>query len=637
MIFNALEAVSNQKKTKDRGSTVINTMHVILLFFFNFVWMSGSTAGSSRKPASNILKRGRTIIKKRHESTKKSVPRSNVLKVMDESDPSDAEDLKIDDSKELNLTIPHEDTESDGSIEVSHSKEPVKLNDKLISGEEVEIRPSFESKNSLPEPVDDFEKRSSLKMDDSDDKTLEASDFQRTRSNKCFKTSADYPKLYISATSALEENEIAKSSLLKNIKGIQNVGTDSYGIEISNSRFFVPKDYVYSGVENAMDDLKFEVDPEMRKVLQESTQTNNNSINIDNSEVMTGVQESPHANESKDIFSFDSKNKENSLLLQTSKFKESKEEYKNDSSSNKKPRLFLKKSESRSGSEIVDSLLDTNHKQNIFNSTLKNRIFSTSLDNLNLRTHSADNSSNSVIRKIRQKEDSNPYNDCDSRIRYRDTNDVVTARPRSFPIEPYLPCKSPDDVDLSNIKKEKDKEKEKYNSTYPILSSLENLPRSTLDTPFASFSSRVASREFPTSFSKETNRGLDCVSTQKTVNGALKFDSDSQEIGKNLTLCEANRLKRMKFLSMNLSQSEPATESETSNSAVITRRTRNESSSSISESKIGQNSSDSMFKDKLLIGRTSSLREKFETIVEDVELRPGRQIGTIIRDCKSQK
>ncbi|XP_043517381.1 cytospin-A-like isoform X7 [Frieseomelitta varia] len=588
----------------------------------------GSAAGSSRKPASNILKRGRTIIKKRHESTKKSVPRSNVLKIMDESDPSDMEDLKIDDSKELNLTISHEDTESDGSIKVSQSKEPVKLNDKLISGEEVEIRPSFESKNSLSEPVDDFEERSSLKMDDSDDKSLEASDFQRTRSNKSFKT-LDYPKLYISATSVLEENEIAKSSLLKNIKGIQNVGTDSYGIEISNSRFFVPKDYVYSGVENAMDDLKFEVDPEMRKVLQESTQTNNNSINIDNFEVMTDVQESPHANESKAkaIFSSDSKNKENSLLLQTSKFKESKEEYKNDSSSNKKPRLFLKKSESRSGSEIVDSLLDTNHKQNIFDSALKNRIFSTSLDNLNLRTHSADNPSNSVTRKIRQKEDSNPYNDCDSRIRYRDTNDVATARPRSFSIEPYLPCKSPDDIDLSNIKKVKNKEKEKYNSTYPILSSLENLPRSTLDTPFASFSSRVASKEFPTSFSKETTRGLDCVSTQKTVNGALKFDSDSQKIGKNLTLCEANRLKRMKFLNMNLSQSEPATRYETSNSAVITRRTRNESSSSISESKIGQNSSDSMFKDKLLIGRTSSLREKFETIVEDVELRPGRQIA----------
>ncbi|KOX72039.1 Cytospin-A [Melipona quadrifasciata] len=588
----------------------------------------GSAAGSSRKPASNILKRGRTIIKKRHESTKKSVPKSNVLKVMDESDPSDAEDLKIDDSKELNLTISHEDTESHGSIKVSHSKEPVKLNDKLIFGEEVEIRPSFKSKNSLSEPVDDFEKRSSLKMNDSNDKTLEASDFQRTKSNKCFKTSADYPKLYISATSALEENEIAKLSLLKNIKGIQNVGTDSYGIEISNSRFFVPKDYVYSGVENAMNDLKFEVDQEMRKVLQESIQTNNNSINTDNSEVMAGVhQDSPHANEPKvkDIFSFDSKNKENSLLLQTSKFKESKEDYKNDCSLNKKPRLFLKKSESRSGSEIVDSLLDTNHKHNIFNSALKNRIFSTSLDNLNLRTHFADNPSNSVTRKIRQKEDSNPYNDCDSRIRYRDTNDVVTARPRSFPIEPYLLCKLPDDVDTSNTKKKKDKGKEKYNSTYPILSSLENLPRSTLDTPFASFSSRVASKELPTSFSKETSRGLDCVSTQKTVNGVSKFDNDLQEIGKNLTLCEANRLKRMKFLNMNLSQSELATGPETSNSPVITRRIRNESS--ISESKIDQNSSDSMFKDKLLIGRTSSLKEKFETIVEDVELRPSRQIA----------
>ncbi|XP_017791275.1 PREDICTED: cytospin-A isoform X2 [Habropoda laboriosa] len=41
----------------------------------------------------------------------------------------------------------------------------------------------------------------------------------------------------------------------------------------------------------------------------------------------------------------------------------------------------------------------------------------------------------------------------------------------------------------------------------------------------------------------------------------------------------------------------------------------------------GQNGSESTAKDKSLVGRTSSLREKFETIVEDVELRSGRQIA----------
>ncbi|KAG9431935.1 cytospin-A isoform X1 [Apis mellifera carnica] len=46
-----------------------------------------------------------------------------------------------------------------------------------------------------------------------------------------------------------------------------------------------------------------------------------------------------------------------------------------------------------------------------------------------------------------------------------------------------------------------------------------------------------------------------------------------------------------------------------------------------SNSKINQNNNTLAFKNKSLIGRTSSLREKFETIIEDVDLKPGRQIA----------
>ncbi|XP_071874082.1 uncharacterized protein isoform X4 [Bombus fervidus] len=593
----------------------------------------GSTAGNSRKPANNILKRGRTIIKRRHECRKGAL-KSNLFKKTSELDPNEKEDLQIDDLKELNSVIHQEDIEFDDSSEILYSKDPIKLNDKLISGKEIEICPSYESKDNLLELVDDFEKQPLIELDSNNEAlNIETSNFKRTKSKKLLKTSEDYQKVHVSSISASEENEIAKSSLLKNIKGIQNAGTDSYGIQISNSRFFVPKNYVYSGLENAMDDLKFEVDPEMRKVLQESTQTSSDSINTDNSEV-TSTQESQHTNEPKmkDIFLSDTKDKENSLLSQfgTSKFNESEEESKSDFSSNKKPRLFLKKSESRSGREIVDSLLDSTRKQDIFTSTLENRTFSTSLDNLNLRTYSADHLDNSNVRKIKQKEDLIPLNGYinKSAIRYRDTNDLISVRPKSFPFEPYLPSKS-EDLVLANIKKRKDKEREEY-GTYSILSSLENLPRSALDPPLAPFSSRLAPKEHLISFSKETTRALDSTSTQKTTSGALGFNNELREIGKNLTLCEANRLKRMKFLNMNLSQSEPSIESQT-NSLVITdeKKIQNESLSSTSELKIGQNSSDSMFKDKSLIGRTSSLREKFETIIEDVELRPGRQIGTI--------
>ncbi|XP_076639483.1 cytospin-A isoform X4 [Colletes latitarsis] len=80
----------------------------------------GNTIGFNRKPASNILKRGRTIIKRRHES-KKGASRTNMVKTMTEPDPFKTENVKClplnDDgdsiiSEELNLTLPREDTES---------------------------------------------------------------------------------------------------------------------------------------------------------------------------------------------------------------------------------------------------------------------------------------------------------------------------------------------------------------------------------------------------------------------------------------------------------------------------------------------------------------------------------------------
>ncbi|XP_020711565.2 uncharacterized protein LOC105692063 isoform X3 [Athalia rosae] len=77
---------------------------------------------------------------------------------------------------------------------------------------------------------------------------------------------ADYPKLYkLSMSSKLKENPV-----LKEITAIQSSQGDSYGINISNSQFYVPKNYVFSDTECAMDDLMFEVDPEMINLLRKS-------------------------------------------------------------------------------------------------------------------------------------------------------------------------------------------------------------------------------------------------------------------------------------------------------------------------------------------------------------------------------
>ncbi|XP_076684250.1 uncharacterized protein LOC143377150 isoform X3 [Andrena cerasifolii] len=625
----------------------------------------GHATGNSRRPASNILKRGRTIIKRRHESRNGAL-QSSLLSPVTGSDPSETESLKSppsedpDDSglSELNLSLPYEGAESDDGSGELCSKEPIKLDEKLISGEEVEFCPTFhlEKKIDLSASKDDtldftddasedpciLERRSSTESSGSGDRAPgeEICESKATDSREPRKIAEDYPKLYIPNVSASEDNITAKSSLLKGIKGIQNMGKQrdvSYGINISNSRFFVPKNYIFSGVENSMDDLKFEVDPEMRKVLQESTQTN-------------GIVETPRANtiqESQNSAKLTlERNKENSLLLQAPRApKESdslklEDEYANDYVLNKKRRLFLKKNESRSGSAIVDSLLDnTTLNQDVSNSTLQSKSFSTSLDNLNFRTISR-----STEDKPRNREDLTAVDDSNTRngIQYRDKGDFIYSRPQSVPTESYLYRKSDGSGPLS-IKKAHAEKIEKgvpnrveKHTAYPILSSLENLPRSPIDTSLVPETPRLPSRESSIPRSKNSTRTLDSqASSQRALIGSLKFDNELEETRKGLTLCEANRLKRMRFLNMNLSQSEESTEEQCmTNGSVVTdekKPVKSEPASVNSDFKTGQSGNDPTVacKDKSLIGRTSSLREKFETIIEDVELRPGRQIGTI--------
>ncbi|XP_076639477.1 uncharacterized protein LOC143351615 isoform X1 [Colletes latitarsis] len=628
----------------------------------------GNTIGFNRKPASNILKRGRTIIKRRHES-KKGASRTNMVKTMTEPDPFKTENVKClplnDDgdsiiSEELNLTLPREDTESGDDNNELCSKEPIKLDEKLVSGEEVEFCPTFGSDAlDLDKTIDVstlnidmlelndvasanpyiLQKQLSIESDDIDEKLLnkEICNHKIIDSKEILELTENYPKLYIPNVSASEENIVTKLSLLKDIKGIQNIGEDSVGINISNSRFYVPKNYLFSGVENSMNDLKFEVDPRMSKALQECTQANSNA---EYSRSIT--QESQNEPKSKG----DKENLSNELNV-TSKLGN---EHNNDYFLTKKRRLFLKKNESRSGSEIVNSLLDnTIHNRNVYSSTLRNKSFSTSLDNINfnITTHSID-----IHDKSKSKEPLT--DDCDnnkgSAIEYTDKNDPVFSRSQSVPTESCL-YKQSEDLHYLNVRKTNTENTRKEmnersvatctekHSTYPILSSLENLPESTIDTSLASITSRFTSKEPINSSSKKSIRSLDSLNsfalTQRTSNGPLIFDNKLQGSNRNLTLCEANRLKRMKFLNMNLSQSEINTdELPKINGSVVTdqkRPPKNEIRILDSDSKIDQNVGDSMFvcKDKALIGRTSSLREKFETIVEDVELRPGRQIGTI--------
>ncbi|XP_076397556.1 uncharacterized protein LOC100874855 isoform X6 [Megachile rotundata] len=624
-----------------------------------------NAAGNSRKPSSNILKRGRTIIKRRQES-KKGALRTNVLKTIGEPGSHKTEDFKLDSvvSNKLNRTFSEENVRSD-KFRSEHSKEPG-LNEKFISAGEVEFciaaKDTLEDNEKTCVPAledyglkstkDTFEEQRDSKRYSS----MESDEFEGKVSsgnlNEFTISAEDYPKLYVPNTFVSVENTAAKSYLLKNIKGIQSTGQDSYCINISNSRFFVPKNYVYSGMENAMDDLKFEVDPEMRKMLEESTRENSNAeiFRIRASEKL----DEPDPDGTGSAVLFNPKGKENSSLLHFSKLsKESAAETSSKlegDSLNKKRRLFLKKTESRSGSEIIDSLLDTDYKQNIFNSALRSRSFSTSLDNLNFHTIiQPSNNFHSDANKVRNNERLTAIND-HSNI----GKGTTYSRAKSLPTGSCLYRKS-EDFDVSNKarantenactvpKVEKSgrdaggPQVEKHNT---ILSSLENLPKSAIDTPTTPIASKLSSSREPfNSYCKNNVRAADSIAVSPTSlprasDEPLKFRNDPQETKKTLTLREANRLKRMKFLNMDLSRSESDTEYGTEDSVANDRKrliecetSRTNSDCKISESVV--NDTTFACKDRSLIGRTSSLREKFETIIEDVELRPGRQLGTI--------
>ncbi|XP_078042987.1 uncharacterized protein LOC144473204 isoform X2 [Augochlora pura] len=499
----------------------------------------GSLTRSRRKPASNILKRGRTVVKKRYDS-KKCALNSSMSNIKNDSDSCHADNSRKLEEPEgpiapkiINLnTEPHDNSRLQGS------KQPVQLDDKLISGEEIEFYPAFNLGTVLNSPED-----SHVLQNRTDD---------NKRSDELSKSSEDYPKSNILNVATAEKIAVAKSALLKDIKSIQNVGKDSYGISISNSKFYVPMNYVFSGMENVMDDLKFEADPGMRKMLQECTQ----SIKEKESPTLSisTELETDKENLSKE---FDTMSKEKTV---------------GESFLNKKRKLLLNKTES---SSEIGSILDTAQKNIDSKTNMWNKNDSGSLENIDFSGKS-------------KSEKELLLNDYDSikgtTIHYRDKTNQIYLRPRSAPVESYVHRNTDhlyhSKTDTGIMKKEK-------TVSHPILSSLENLLRS------------------PDS--------LNSSPTQKISNELQK--------NKNLSLCEVNRLKRMQFMNTNLSESDGSTVEQ----QIVSNE--KESTNVSSNAKGSQNDFAFTGKDKSLIGRTSSLREKFETIIEDVELRPGRQIA----------
>lgn len=171
---------------------------------------------SDRKSSSVILKRGRTI-RKRGEPVR-------IVPMRQRKFPSDSA--------------------LDRSAGKNHLSCPVvQVGEQLLTGTEVEFCPIANEKRSEKE------------------------------SESVIKGSSNegYKKLYIPASADRGNKRKSKNYLLKNIQSIESNGNDnSYGINVSNSRFFVPKNYLYLDRQRSMDDLRFEVDPQMGKLFHES-------------------------------------------------------------------------------------------------------------------------------------------------------------------------------------------------------------------------------------------------------------------------------------------------------------------------------------------------------------------------------
>ncbi|XP_034939563.1 cytospin-A-like isoform X2 [Chelonus insularis] len=78
---------------------------------------------------------------------------------------------------------------------------------------------------------------------------------------------------------------------LNDIRSIESDNNNSYHINVSNSKFFVPRDYFFSNIGRSLDDLRFNVDPEMTKILRESIEQKSKKINKNKNDDNHSVQQ----------------------------------------------------------------------------------------------------------------------------------------------------------------------------------------------------------------------------------------------------------------------------------------------------------------------------------------------------------
>lgn len=624
--------------------------------------------GSKRKTASVILKRGRTILKNRCDSKKHSLRNSLSSKMITSG--QDLHKLKPEDVNIIASPCQNGfDLSPDSSLAIENTtpsaKKAIKLEDKLISGEEIEICPTFRIDNRRTECVADEtdvhlvnenSRQAKISGDESSKLYLNLNNFESNKSHSSINSdkspiiAEDYPKLYITVTNLSDKEAVTKNSLLKNIRSIQNADRDAYGINISNSRFFVPKDYVFSGIECVMNDLKFEVDPEMGKLLQRSYSNPQISTNspglidietgpsfLDNT--MVSSETSIALNNSAGQRNEDSNFKYLRTLSDTSlvnlRLKESNR-------TEQRQKLFLNKRESKPSHEVIDSLLGETTSKSETSAALQIR----NIESLNkLDDHVNLHESEEKSREMK-------YGNCKffpSKVSHsRDEtvkqetcyNQLWTAKSVIIDDEKITTKSASDILEKSEISNSSDKNiavninslkfekiKSPYDTSnaplmrsksYPLISSTK-VPSASRCLSSISIIPPCQTLRIYSENEKKNSESFKCSSIDQKKQIELSSCNKKIQKSENSNLRETNRIRlnRIKFLQSSLQASVSENDSQIENVAPSESKLCiiNETSQSIDLE------SDRNKDQPLPMGRTSSLREKFETIMEDVELR----------------
>lgn len=625
------------------------------------------TNGNKEKMASVLLKRGRMILKKRYDSRKHALRNTLFKATMTGWDSHKARLEDVNTANQNELALPNSNLTTTASAPTL--KEAIKLEDKLISGEEIELCPAYRIDSQRTERATDeaverlANENSKISKSDSSKFYLNNFELNEVPHNSYDKSpiiAEDYPKLYITVTDTSDKDAMAKNSLLKSIRSIQNNNGDSYGINISNSRFFVPKDYIFSGVESAMNDLKFEVDPEMGRLLKlqrsySSPQVNMSSPSLVNIEVGPSfLNNTAVSTEALTVPSDSTKQRADTDLRSTKSLSDSSVciRSKESDKDEQRQKLFLKQRESKSRCKINDSIPDETVSKSKTIAESQTRNHAESLDEFD-NCHS--------IHENEKKSQEAKYEDHEyfqlkpchlkEETTERETsnnNQLATAKPviidedqitkfQSFEAMPgdrkvfegsnsldeNIEIKSPNSPRNTNTDCEKIKSSHDILSaplmrrkSYPLLTPSEIAYKSKYTSVIPIVSSDTRGRVLNVQSEKETviSEPLKYSINQQKQAGSSARSEQLQE-SKCSNPNETNRLNRIRFLQNSIQTNENSSQKEKATFSESKLRATSE------EPKVSQSNADLGPDQPPPMGRTSSLREKFETIVEDVELR----------------